>query len=69
MILLVNLLALLAAVLLGYPFAAIAEGTDRAVWALAGQIVAAVVTQPFAALFATLLYFDLRERRRAAHAG
>ena len=69
MVVLVNVLALLAAVLLGYPFVAIAEGTDRAVWALAGQIVAAVVTQPFAALFATLLYFDLRERKRSAHAG
>lgn len=69
MVLLVNVLALLAAVLLGYPFVAIAEGTDRAVWALAGQIVAVVVTQPFAALFATLLYFDLRERKRTAHAG
>jgi hypothetical protein len=69
MVLLVNLLALLVAVLLGVPFVAIAEATDRAVWALAGQIVAAVVTQPFAALFATLLYFDLRERKRAAHAG
>jgi hypothetical protein len=69
MVLLVNLLALVAAVLLGYPFAAAAEGTDRAIWSLAGQIVAAVVTQPFAALFATLLYFDLRERKRSAHAG
>jgi hypothetical protein len=69
MVLLVNLLALLAAVLLGFPFTAAAEGTDRAVWALAGQIVAATVTQPFAALFATLLYFDLRERKRASHAG
>jgi hypothetical protein len=28
--------------------------------------VAATVTQPFAALFSTLLYFDLRERQRAA---
>jgi hypothetical protein len=69
MVLLVNLLALLVAVVLGAPFTAAAEATDRALWGLAGQIVAAVVTQPFAALFATLLYFDLRERRRAAHAG
>jgi small-conductance mechanosensitive channel len=69
MVLLVNLLALVAAVLLGFPFASAAEGTDRAIWALAGEIVAAMVTQPFGALFATLLYFDLRERKRAAHAG
>jgi hypothetical protein len=69
MVLLVNLLAVVAATLLGAPFTAIADSTDRAIWALSGQILAGVVTQPFAALFATLLYFDLRERKRAAHAG
>jgi hypothetical protein len=69
MVALVNVLALLVIAVLGYPFAAAADSTDRAIWALAGQIVAAAVTQPFAALFATFLYFDLRERRRAVHAG
>jgi hypothetical protein len=69
MVVLVNVLAILAAVVLGAPFTAAADAADRAVWSLAGQIVAAAVTQPFAALFATLLYFDLRERKRAAHAG
>jgi hypothetical protein len=67
MVVLVNVLALLVAVVLGAPFTAAANATDRAIWALAGQTVAATVTQPFAALFATLLYFDLRERKRAAH--
>jgi hypothetical protein len=66
MVVLVNVLALLAVVVLGAPFAALADATDRAIWALAGQIVAATVTQPFAALFSTLLYYDLRERKRAA---
>jgi hypothetical protein len=68
MVLLVNLVALLVAAVLGFPFTAAADGTDRAVWALAGQILAASVTQPFAALFSTLLYFDLRERQRTAAA-
>jgi hypothetical protein len=66
MVVLVNVLALVVAVVLGAPFTAVANSTDRAIWALAGQIVAASVTQPFAALFSTLLYYDLRERKRAA---
>jgi hypothetical protein len=69
MVVLVNLIALLVAVLLGAPFTAAANATDRAIWALAGQIVAGSVAQPFAALFSTLLYFDLRERQRAALMG
>lgn len=68
LVVLVNLVALLAGVLLAAPFAAAADATDRAAWSLVGQIMAATVTQPFAALFSTLLYFDLRERKRAAHA-
>jgi hypothetical protein len=69
MVALVNVLVLLVVAVVGYPFTAAADATDRAAWALAGRIVATTVTQPFAALFATLLYFDLRERKRAAHAG
>jgi hypothetical protein len=67
MIVLINVVALLAAVVLGAPFTAAADATDRAIWALAGQIVAGSVTHPFAALFSTLLYYDLRERKRAAY--
>jgi hypothetical protein len=66
MIVLVNVAALLIGLLVGAPFAAAAEGSDRALWALIGQIVAGALTQPFAALFSTLLYYDLRERNRAA---
>jgi hypothetical protein len=66
LILLVNVLAVLAAVVLGAPFTAAANSTDRAIWSLIGQIVASAVAQPFGALYSTLLYFDLRERQRAA---
>jgi hypothetical protein len=66
LVVLVNVLAVVIAVLIGAPFSAAASGTDRAVWALAGEIVAGVVTQPFAALYSTFLYYDLRERKRAA---
>ena len=61
---LVNVAALLAALVIGSPFTAAADSTDRAAWSLAGQILAAVITQPFGALYSTLLYFDLRQRRR-----
>jgi hypothetical protein len=67
LVVLVNVTALVIAVLFGAPFSAIANGTDRAVWALVGEIVAGVVTQPFAALYSTFLYYDLRERKRAAY--
>ena len=66
LIVLVNLAAVLVAVLVGSPFTAAANSSDRALWALIGQIVAGTLTQPFAALFSTLLYFDLRERQRTA---
>ncbi|MBA3261253.1 MAG: glycerophosphoryl diester phosphodiesterase membrane domain-containing protein [Thermoleophilaceae bacterium] len=66
LIVLVNVAALLVAVVLGAPFTAAANGDDRAIWALIGQIGASAVTQPFGALYSTLLYFDLRQRKRAA---
>jgi hypothetical protein len=66
LILLVNLVALLIVFVVASPFAAAAENSDRAVWALIGQIVAATITQPFGALFSTLLWYDLRARKRAA---
>lgn len=66
LIVLVNVAALLAALVIGAPFTAAADSTDRAAWSLAGQILAAVITQPFGALYSTLLYFDLRQRRRGA---
>jgi hypothetical protein len=66
MVALVNLMMLMVGLLLGAPFTALADASDRAIWWLSGQIVAATVTSPFAALFSTLLYYDLRERKRAA---
>jgi hypothetical protein len=66
LILLVNVVVLVVAVVLGGPFTAAADSADRAIWALVGQMAASAVTQPFGALFSTLLYFDLRERKRAA---
>ena len=66
LVVLVYVLLGLASVVLGAPFTALADTTDRALWALAGNILATSVTQPFAALFSTLLYYDLRERKRAA---
>jgi hypothetical protein len=69
LIVLVNVLALVVAVLLGSPFTAGADRADRAVWALLGEIIASSVVQPFGALFSTLLYFDLRARARAGAAG
>jgi hypothetical protein len=65
LILLVNVVALLVAIVFGAPFTAAADSADRALWALIGQIVASAVVQPFGALFSTLLYFDLRQRKRA----
>jgi len=65
LILLVNLVALLVSVVLGAPFAGAAQSSDRAVWALVGSIVAGSLTHPFAALYSTLLYYDLRARKSA----
>ena len=66
LILVVNVIALVIAVLIGAPFTTAADSADRALWALIGEIIAASITQPFAALFSTFLYFDLRARKRAA---
>jgi hypothetical protein len=66
LILLVNVIALLVVFVVASPFAAGAESSDRAIWAMIGQIVAATITQPFGALFSTLLWYDLRARKRAA---
>jgi Membrane domain of glycerophosphoryl diester phosphodiesterase len=66
LIILVNVVALVVAVVIGAPFTSAADSADRALWALIGEIVAGSLVQPFGALFSTLLYFDLRERRRTA---
>ena len=69
LIVLVNVVALVVAVVLGTPFMSAADRADKAVWALVGEIVASSVVQPFGALFSTLLYYDLRARTRAGAAG
>jgi hypothetical protein len=66
LIVLVNVIALMVVIVVGSPFTAAADNADRAVWAMVGQIVAGTITQPFGALFSTLLWYDLRARKRAA---
>ena len=66
LVVIVNVIVALAILVLGAPFTVLADSSDRALWALSGQIVATSVTQPFIALFSTFLYYDLRERKRAA---
>jgi hypothetical protein len=61
-----NLISLLPAVVLSAPLAAVAESTDRALWSLIGTIATEMLTAPFLALLSTLLYYDLRARRREA---
>jgi hypothetical protein len=66
LIVMANLAAIVPAVLLMSPFEAIADSTDRALWSMIGAMATETVTAPFVALFATLLYYDLRARRREA---
>jgi hypothetical protein len=66
LIVLVNLVVLVIVAVLITPFNAAADNADRALWALIGEIAASSLVQPFGALYSTLLYFDLKARRRAA---
>jgi hypothetical protein len=63
LILLANVAIAIPGFLLLTPFTAVAESTDRAVWALVGSAVTTSVTTPFVALYSTLLYYDLLARR------
>jgi hypothetical protein len=65
LIFLVNVVAVLFVFVLNAPFAAAADDADRALWALIGEIVGSSLVQPFGALYSTLLYFDLKARKRA----
>jgi hypothetical protein len=56
------LLSQLPGVLIGLPFASLAAGSDRQLFALIGEIVTQAVAAPFVALLATLVYYDLRAR-------
>jgi hypothetical protein len=63
LVLLANLAVAIPGLLLITPFTALAESSDRAVWALVGSAVTTSVTTPFVALYATLLYYDLCARK------
>jgi hypothetical protein len=60
-----NLAAAIPGLLLIGPFTELASSSDRQVWALVGETAAEIITTPFVALVSTLLWFDLRTRRRA----
>jgi hypothetical protein len=64
-VLLANLAATLPSLLLLTPFMALAKSADREIWNLIGQALAETLTTPFVALVSTLLWYDLRARRRA----
>jgi hypothetical protein len=66
LVVMVNVLAILVALIIAAPFESAADNSDRALWAMVGEIVASSVVQPFGALFSTLLYYDLRARNRVA---
>ena len=63
LVVLANLAIAIPGLILVTPFTAIAESTDRAVWALVGSAVTTSVTAPFVALYSTLLYYDMRARK------
>jgi hypothetical protein len=63
LVLLANVAITLPGFILLAPFAAIAESTDRAVWALVGSAVITSITTPFVAVYSTLLYYDMRARK------
>jgi hypothetical protein len=62
LVILVNIAAALPAILITTPFAGIASSSNDAIWSLVGTILAESVTAPFVAIFATLLWYDLRAR-------
>jgi hypothetical protein len=64
LVVLVNVVALIVSVVIAAPFGSAAHSTDSAAWALLGEIAAGALTQPFAALYSTFLYYDLRARGR-----
>jgi hypothetical protein len=63
LVLLASIAIAIPGLLVTTPFDAIADSTDRAVWAMVGTAVASSITTPFVALYSTLLYYDLLARR------
>jgi uncharacterized membrane protein len=68
LVLLANVAVAIPGLLLLTPFTAIADSTDRAVWAMVGSAVTTSIVTPFVALFSTFLYYDLRARAEAPSA-
>jgi hypothetical protein len=62
LVLLANIAIAIPGIILVVPFTALADSTDRAVWAMVGSTITTSVTTPFVALYSTLLYYDLRAR-------
>jgi hypothetical protein len=65
-VLVANLAAALPGLLLTLPAEALGKQSGEAFWSLAGTILTELITTPFVALIATLLYYDLRARRAGA---
>jgi hypothetical protein len=65
-VLVANLATALPGLLLTVPAEALGKASGQAFWSLAGTILTELITTPFVALIATLLYYDLRARRAGA---
>jgi hypothetical protein len=63
LVVLANLATTIFGLFVTAPFTAIAESTDRAIWALVGSAVTTSIAAPFVAIYSTLLYYDLLARR------
>ena len=61
-----QLVAAIPAILISVPMEAAAESADREVLGLAGDMLASIVTAPFVAIVATLLFYDLLRAAGAA---
>jgi hypothetical protein len=61
---LANVVAFLPSIVVVPPLRALAKSADRELIDLAGRALVELLTTPFLALVATLLWFDLQERRR-----
>lgn len=65
-VLIANVIALIPGLLVVTPLQSLAESADRQAIALGGMVFAEMLTAPFVAIVSTLLFFDLKARRRAA---
>jgi hypothetical protein len=65
-VLVANLATALPGLLLTAPAEALGKASGQAFWSLAGTILTELITTPFVALIATLLYYDLRARKAGA---